>query len=208
MLIIHAHSPLGGHLGTILTRICALVAHQAATIRPITAPLIALLALTHGRLWRLAHRFDALALRWRAGTLPRPRASRPGRPRPARPDSAQAPKLPTSGRAWLIRLHQPTAQLAGQVEAFLARPDTHALVAAAPQAGRLLRPLCRALGLTPPDYLRLPPRPPRAPRPAQPRTATPPRPQPGTAAAVTWRSYRPGRTRPPFLVPPPRKKSA
>ena len=214
MLIILAKSPLGGSLCRTLTGLCDLVARQAAIIRPMTAPLVALLVLAHGRLWRLAHRFDALALRWHAGTLPKRRVGppRPPHPQTPRPHTAPRAHLRSGRMAWLIRLHQRTAQFAGQVEVFLAQPETRALAAEAPQAGRLLRPLCRALGLPTPDYLRLPPRPPRPvqpkPIPPKPAQAKPAKPRPGTAAAVTWRTYRPGRTRPPFVVLPPTKKPA
>ena len=94
---------------------------------------------------------------------------------------------------------QPTAQFALQVELFLANPDTRALVEAAPQAGRILRPLCRGLNLTPPDWLRLPDRPQPAPREsAKPvSTAAPPdpprhdRPIPPyvPAAARAWKKH-------------------
>ena len=56
-----------------------------------------------------------------------------------------------------------------------ASPDTRALVEAAPQAGRLLRPLCRALAIDPPAWLRLPGTPePPPPRPSPARRTWPP----------------------------------
>ena len=72
-------------------------------------------------------------------------------------------------------------------------------VQAAPQAGRLLRPLCRMLGLIVPDYLRLPARP-KSPAKAPPlppkhqaahHTGTPDRPLPPEirAAARAWKKY-------------------
>lgn len=67
-----------------------------------------------------------------------------------------------------------------------------------PRAGRLLRPLCRMLGVTPPDYLRLPPRARAAKQPEKGSKATnPPEPEASTdrplpkyvlAAARAWRS--------------------
>jgi hypothetical protein len=59
----------------------------------------------------------------------------------------------------------------GHVYALLADPDTQALVAAAPQAGRILRPLCHTIGVELPDWLKLPKRPrkPRPPKPPKPR---------------------------------------
>jgi hypothetical protein len=53
--------------------------------------------------------------------------------------------------AWLIRLVPGTVQGGGQVQHLLSQPEMVALPEAAPQAGRLLRPLCR------PDDGHLPP---------------------------------------------------
>ena len=89
----------------------------------------------------------------------------------------------------LIRRHVVAASLIGS-----------ALLATAPQAGRLLRPLCHALAVDLPACLRRPSRPrarPRAPRPApapQPPAPQPPAPQPPAprfepyvaAAARAW----------------------
>jgi hypothetical protein len=152
----------------------------------------------------LLDRIDRLAQRWHAGTLPPPRPSRAPRPAPPaatptparqRDSSAHARQRDPSAHGWLARIHHPARQIAGQVEHLLAQPDTRAFVAAAPQAGRLLRPLCRMLGATPPDWLKLPPRPkrPAKPRPARPRPPALTDPSLGLrpyviAAARAWRS--------------------
>jgi|GEM_PF-2982210 len=108
----------------------------------------------------LVHRLDSLARRHESGQLTPPRPRIP-RPKTAPQDRVGPLPLPLPrGKAWLIRHVQRTAQFAGQVEAFLARPDTRDLAAAAPQAGRILRPLCHMLGLAPPPWLRLPGAPP------------------------------------------------
>ena len=67
-----------------------------------------------------------------------------------------------------------------QLNAFLERPDLPAFLAAVPQAGRYLRPLCRLLAVPQPEFLALPPRPrrtrpprPRAPRPRAPNLRNP-----------------------------------
>jgi hypothetical protein len=52
----------------------------------------------------------------------------------------------------------------------LQSPEMAALLAASPQAGRILRPLCRALAFELPG---LPPRPKAKPRPRRPRAARP-----------------------------------
>ena len=108
------------------------------------APLILLL---WGRLNRLAIRFTALAARVAVGTgSPRRRTS--ARPASARPRRAYA-RLPRRF-AWLLPLVPGEAAAYGsQLQHLLADPDMAALIAAAPQAGRLLRPLCRMLGVRP-----------------------------------------------------------
>ena len=55
-----------------------------------------------------------------------------------------------------------------ELEEFLEDPEMVAQVAAAPQLGRELRPLCRKLAVKPPAWLRLPRRP-RKPRPRRPK---------------------------------------
>jgi hypothetical protein len=66
-----------------------------------------------------------------------------------------------------------TAVYAGQVQTFLADPEAAALLEAAPQAGRILRPLCRMLAIPLPDHLRRP-KPSPEPPPAVADTASPP----------------------------------
>jgi len=166
------HTQLGQALAAIVGDLCATVAHHA--VRLVRAGAMAALFLgVHRRLIGYAVRLDRLVARWHAATLPGPRPSRVGQPRTPRAIRPDAPTLPT-GHAWLIRLVQPTAQFIGHLEGFLATPEAQALVQAAPQAGRILRPLCRMLALQPPPWLRLPPRPPRErPRPAPAAAPTP-----------------------------------
>ena len=59
----------------------------------------------------------------------------------------------------------------GHLHDLLQQPNTQDFVQAVPQAARLLRPLCHALGVDQPTWLQLPPRPrpARKPRPAKPR---------------------------------------
>ena len=140
------------------------------------------------RLRRMATRFAILAARASAGTLPRRRIRGPRPQNPARlPPQRQ--RLP-QGVFWLIRLLPEAAQFAGQVQHLLSDPEMAALLAAAPQAGRILRPLCRMLALPPgPAALR-----PAVPRPV-PTTAMPPPPgRPATPTAAPGEI--PGRTPP------------
>ena len=58
-------------------------------------------------------------------------------------------RLP-SRRGWLVRtLGYEAAGYGCQLEALLAEPELQALLVAVPSAGRILRPLCRMLGVAP-----------------------------------------------------------
>ncbi len=194
-MIFPATTALGQAFATIVSGICAAVGARLSA-----AP--ALAAVLSQVYWRIG-RLDRLVQHWHADTLPKPRApgaahTRATRTRPA-PPAAPRPRIP-DGPAMLLHLAQRTAQYRGQIETFLERPDTRALVRAAPQAGRILRPLCRSLAIDLPDYLRPPPRPRRTPKPRpqapirippnQP-LGTPDRPLPTNirAAARAWKKY-------------------
>jgi hypothetical protein len=118
-----------------------------------------LVILLWGRLRRMAARFASVAARLRAGTLcaaaPRPRAAAP-RARPRRPGTLRLSR----GFASLLR-QVPQASFAGsQLQHLLADPEMAVLLNAAPQLGRILRPLCRMLGVRPAPGA-IPPPPPR-----------------------------------------------
>ena len=122
------------------------------------------------RLQRLAHRLHRLVARWQAGTLtpPRPRNTAPRRR--AAPAPGPWDRLPR-GRAWLARLVPGSSVGASHLRRLLDDPDMQALLAAAPQAGRTLRPLWHMLCNDP-----LPPalqRPRPAARPARAESGTP-----------------------------------
>ena len=62
---------------------------------------------------------------------------------------ARAVRLP-SGRGWLVRaLGYEAAGYGSQLAALLAEPELQALLTTVPAAGRILRPLCRMLGVEP-----------------------------------------------------------
>jgi hypothetical protein len=151
-----------------------------------------LLVRIFSRLHRLAARMTSLVARIQAGKLPPPRATRP-----ITGPSRRKPRLPESS-GWLRRIVPGTAEYAGQVQALLDDPQTAALLEAAPQAGRILRPLCRMLAVPLPENLRRPkPRsappptgtdpldPPAESPPAEPRTAPPL----GAAPAIPRRTF-------------------
>ena len=141
--LITAAPDVSGKLGRILMALAALVA--SAFLRdPRHVGLI-------NPLWRYitrtARRFDSIITRRLAGRLrhhaPRPAGTAPSAPRPPRL------RLPHQ-HAWLtVALKHHGAGHAHRLENLLAEPEAAALIAACPQAARLLRPLCRMLGISP-----------------------------------------------------------
>jgi hypothetical protein len=147
------------------------------------------------RLERLANRLIRLYGHWQQGTLPKPRPTTQ-RPKTARNPPPQIPELPApgmplvdaptrlpQGRGWITRRIPEAGPSAGHLHDLLQQPHIQDFVQAAPQAARLLRPLCHALGVDQPAWLQRPPRPrppqaarlPPAPPLAQrPRPALPP----------------------------------
>jgi hypothetical protein len=158
--------------------------HRALAAQGVRGRLVGpLLLAVCARLRRAVAHVTRLAAQVAAGTLPKPRAPYSRRPRaprsPTPPDPAKPP-IP-AGFAWLLRLMDEAARhwVAGaraQLQHLLSDPDMVALIEAAPQMGRSLRPVCRMLGLRPPPPLARP----RRPR-ARPDTV-PPEPAPDDAA--------------------------
>ena len=139
--------------------------------------------LLDNRLARMATRFTALFARWRAGTLPAPRPSRAGRPYTPR----AIPRLPAP-RGWLAgATDHHVRSRASQLQHLLDDPDFPTFLAEAPQAGRILRPLCHALALPEPAWLKRPPRP----KPIRPPRAKPPEPEAGQPPPTPFRPLPP-----------------
>src|SRR5215472_14242411 len=128
-----------------------------------------------GRVKKLIGRFCALYALWKAGTLPKVRASAravappPPRPSPVKGEGELHPVdagrirpasvLPRGLRWMQGMLPQSAGVLAAHVSVLVeSHPEVKVFVAECPQVGRVLRPLCRLAGLTAPDYLRLPKR--------------------------------------------------
>ena len=138
----------------------------------------ALLTRVQNRISRLATRFESLFARFQAGTLPsqtgaNPRPSRAKQPLNGQPTIPRARIRFPSGRMWLLTAAQPPAALAAShLQHWMAHPDFRPFLAAAPQAGRILRPLCRMLGIEAspdlPAELNLPTPPPFRPSPPPP----------------------------------------
>ena len=119
--------------------------------------------LVFGRLRRLATRFAALVARVEAGTL-RPVRARVA-PRAAR---VSLPPVMPRGFGWLSRLMPEGNAYAEYLERQLVpEADMAALLAVAPQAGRMLRSVLWMMGRPVPEALRLP----KAPRKSRKRPA-------------------------------------
>ena len=139
----------------IIESLCQAAAARVARppYRPqgLAGPFILLLA---ARLRRMAVRFATLAAHVQAGTLPAPRhRKRSGHCERSEAISSRTPppasskdRLPTRF-AWLIRLVPEVGSFRSQFCHLLQDAEIATLLAAAPQVGRILRPLCRMLGI-------------------------------------------------------------
>ena len=158
--------------------------------------------LAAARVTRLQRRFERLVVRYRAGTLlpPRPRAPRPETEVPekavpeteaqaeteAKPEKQVRPaSLLPRHHGWLCAMVPLwAAGYGGKILYLLDHPEMRELIAAAPQAGRLLRPLLWMTGRYTPAFLALPKRV-RAPRKKDP--SRPPDPAPDRRRRPTAR---------------------
>jgi hypothetical protein len=117
---------------------------------------------TGQRIRRLERRFNALLARWRAGMLPAVRREEvtphPGPP-PQGGREKKAWEFPR-GRGWVVRLLVPVTgpQCLGMLCVAWEEPEMAQFYAAAPQLGRILRPLAHMIGAPLPMWLRLPKR--------------------------------------------------
>ena len=89
-----------------------------------------------------AARLERLGALWRAGKLPKARASRAGI---ARPTGVRV-RYPTAP-GWLVAEVWEARAYGSQLAHALTAAEMVAFLAAVPQAGRILRPLCRMLGV-------------------------------------------------------------
>ena len=153
----------------------------AATLRLIVRGLLAVLGsfglepgrgqILYNRISRILGRIERMLLRFRAGRLWRrsARAARVGAIRKAN-CTLQLPRR----YGWLVRIGgYRAAGFGSQLQTVLATPEMAELLAASPQAARVLRPLCRALAVEIPGWPAAP-RKPRTKRPRKPR----PKPEP------------------------------
>ena len=168
-------------LTSIIEPLCRAAAARAGR-RWAIAPLVLLL---WPYLRRLAARFDALAARLRIGRPRKPPAPRTV-VRTSRPSVGRLPQ----GYGWLLRVVPEAGGFGSQLRHLLADPEMAALLEASPQAGRILRPLCRMLGIGPsPDV-------PAALFPSRPDRPSPDRPSPDRPSPDRPSPDRPSPDRP------------
>ncbi len=123
----------------LLTRLQAAIAVVSARERHLTVLLVAV----WGRIGRIRTRLERLIRLWRAGMLPKPHAPGAGGAR----TSVRAPSIFPTNPAWLLVAVREAGVLGAQLEAMLSEAEWVEFLAAAPQAARILRPLCRMLGV-------------------------------------------------------------
>jgi hypothetical protein len=136
-------------LAIIINGLCAAMQRESENDRYIIPMCIRLWT----RLLHLTKRYNRLVTLWREGRLtpyrPRPYRQRTKWPEPPKkPGEEPKPKhtLP-SAFGWIVKYVPGAALYRDQLRELLADPEMIAFLTAAPQAGRLLRPLCRTLGV-------------------------------------------------------------
>ncbi len=127
------------NFANLLTDLRAAIAVVAARDRGLSA----FLGLVWVRVARMGARLERLIGLWRAGRLPEPRKSRAGAVRSA---VRAKPVFPTSP-AWLLAHVREAGAFGSQLEHLLSGEEAKAFLAAVPRAARILRPLCRMLGV-------------------------------------------------------------
>jgi hypothetical protein len=161
---VQAYAPdLARRVGIILAALAALVARRFLRQPHLAALIIPLWT----RIQRAARRFERLMAHLAAGRLPLPRRSgAPPSGSPRRGGPHHADTLPT-GRGWLVAvLGHEAAACATQLQFLLAEPAAVELLALAPTARRILRPIARMLAV---GAFALRPRPARVAPVAEPR---------------------------------------
>ena len=123
----------------LFTGLQAAIAVVAARERHLTVLLVAV----WGRIGRIRTRLERLIRLWRAGMLPKPRKSCTGGTRVGGSPKSELPIVP----AWLLVAVREAAPYGTRLEHLLSQDECVEFLAAVPQARRLLRPLCRMLGV-------------------------------------------------------------
>jgi hypothetical protein len=135
----------------------ALEAQTQSFVARLARPLMSLIS---GRIIGIGHRFRRYVERIEAGRpFPSRRAGVPA-PAPFDPPLRKpAPDPLPRHVGWLEKVLPNIVPLRAQLSIMLSAPEVVAVIEAAPeQMGRVLRPLCRMLGLPPPPCIAPPPR--------------------------------------------------
>jgi len=139
-----ANAGLSDRFTPIIDGLCLAAATRLGAPGPTRWTAGPLMVLLWVRLRRIAARFAALAgrpsVRRRVFLRPDTMSSTPPRPPTKR-------KCLPRRFAWLVRLVPEAASCGTQLQHLLSDPAMAALLAASPQARRILRPLCRMLGV-------------------------------------------------------------
>ena len=123
---------------------------------PVPPHQLVLIKLIWRRLRRMSRRFAAILARWHAGTLVAARSA-PRRAAAARPAGSMRWQGLSQRFGWVIHAVSWFVNVRHfELKEMLEDPEAAALVAAAPELGRVLRPLCQMLAVPVPDWLRLP----------------------------------------------------
>ena len=129
------------NFSNILSDLQAAIAVVAARERSLTVLLVAV----WGRIARMRTRLERLVAQWRAGTLPKPRKPGAGRKAGTRKMGQRYP----SAAGWLFARVWNAGAFGTPLQHLLTHDECAAFLAAAPQAGRILRPLLHMLGRDP-----------------------------------------------------------
>src|SRR5579871_2523937 len=106
---------------------------------------------------RLGRHLGFILDRFRAGTLAQPKPRRAGETRRTAVAPANPREREPSRPGWLLPVMGHRGVLcATSLRALLENPDLAAFLATAPQTGRQIRPMCRALAVPLPEFLKLP----------------------------------------------------
>ena len=105
-------------------------------------PLAELYARISLKVHRTINRFNRLHALWRAGKLPTPKIRKP---RASKPRETQP--IP-NGWSWIDR-YAIIGDLRRDFAWFISTPELQQFAAAVPQAARMIRPVCRMMGVTP-----------------------------------------------------------
>ena len=128
---------LARRFGVIMAGLGALIARRFLKMPHLSTFTVLLFS----RLHRAVRRFHRALISPGRVRAPRARADRAAGARSVQP------RLP-SGRGWIVReLGWEAAAYLGYLEQLLAEIETQAALAEAPRAGRILRPICRMLGV-------------------------------------------------------------